>query len=301
MISGLYLSIAKTFFMVISKNSQLGLMMNDLFVKKEFLELLGERLSYMINALQNAKSRVNESGELVSTVTFEDADEKYSDQLNNSILDEEYHKKMEHNKDVYIFDLLKESNIKNYLICNGVEKCSKMIRVGDNFSSRALSNIKFGIYNYLLGKNEMCIFWVGKGYIKGWYWNREKRIAFEYSFDLDSGKYLFDPKYPQEFIKIAKILTFVELGDIEVITLDKGRNNGKPKNGGKITNTSEYTVYVVDSSWNKLIIRTEGFAVMGHFRLQPCGINHVDRKLIWINAFEKHGYTRKPKSSILNN
>ncbi len=97
-----------------------------------------------------------------------------------------------------------------------------------------------------------------------------------------------------------KIMIFIELGDIEIVEILKGRNNGKPKSNGKITNTSEYTVYVVDSSWNKLIIRTDGFAVMGHFRLQPCGINFSDRKLIWINAFEKHGYKRSPKAKILH-
>lgn len=31
-----------------------------------------------------------------------------------------------------------------------------------------------------------------------------------------------------------------------------------------------------------------------------CGVNMSDRKLIWIDAFEKQGYKRKPKARILN-
>lgn len=201
----------------------------------------------------------------------------------------------------YWLGILNNTDSKLYLICDGVEKCSKMIRIGDNFSTKAFKNIGFGKHTYLLGKNEMTRFICDKGVIKGIYWDRQNGIAFDYGFDLESDGYFFNERYSEQFNRVAKIITFVELGDIDVVELERGRNNGKPKNDGKVTNTSEYTVYVVDSSWNQLIIRTTGFAVMGHFRLQSCGINHADRKLIWINAFEKHGYKRQPKASILNN
>jgi hypothetical protein len=136
--------------------------------------------------------------------------------------------------------------------------------------------------------------------IRGCYWDREKHIAFEVGFDLELDKYFAPFAYEAEWLRVIKLMIFVELGDIEVEFIEKGRNNKKPKKEGKITNDSEYNVYVVDSSWNKLIIRTDGFAVRGHFRLQPCGEGMKDRKLIWIDAFEKHGYKRTPRAKIIH-
>ena len=39
-------------------------------------------------------------------------------------------------------------------------------------------------------------------------------------------------------------------------------------------------------------IRTESFKVTGHWRFQPCGVGMLERKLIWIDTFEKSGYVR---------
>ena len=48
----------------------------------------------------------------------------------------------------------------------------------------------------------------------------------------------------------------------------------------------------VQSTWLENVVREKGFAVSGHFRMQPVGQGRKDRKLIWINDFEKHGYNR---------
>lgn len=60
-------------------------------------------------------------------------------------------------------------------------------------------------------------------------------------------------------------------------------------------NTFTPDVNYIDCSWFTTIIRTEGFKVRGHFRLQPCGTGRKDHKLIYINEFEKHGYVRRAK------
>jgi hypothetical protein len=55
----------------------------------------------------------------------------------------------------------------------------------------------------------------------------------------------------------------------------------------------------MDATWFTTFIRSEEFAVGantgGFFRLQPCGKDLKDRKLIWVLPFTKHGYTRKAK------
>jgi hypothetical protein len=47
------------------------------------------------------------------------------------------------------------------------------------------------------------------------------------------------------------------------------------------------------SSYLKTIVRTEGFKVRGHWRWQAYGEGMKERKLIFINAFEKKGYIRR--------
>lgn len=67
----------------------------------------------------------------------------------------------------------------------------------------------------------------------------------------------------------------------------------------KVLNETGVPVKIVDCRWFTNIIRTDGFAVRGHFRLQPKKKDgEWTRELIWINDFEKHGYTSKAR--ILN-
>lgn len=72
--------------------------------------------------------------------------------------------------------------------------------------------------------------------------------------------------------------------------------NKKEKHVGiKYLNETKYKVEILDSTWFTTIVKSEGFEVSGHFRFQPCGKNLSERKLTWIRAFEKSGYTRKAK------
>jgi hypothetical protein len=291
--------------MIISKNSQLGLNMDDPQMKVEILDILQKqnksRLDLVKTTIDDFKKKETKGVEISLT-----EDEKASFEVHFSDLQTlknaaNIRERVAGQSLPDTYDsLLNNKDARLYLICSGVEACSKMIRIGDNFSSKALRNIKLGKHTYLLGKGEMCRFIRQEDGIIGFYWHRDKGVAFEFGFDLQDDGYYFDEQHAESFNRVAKIMTFVELGDIDVVRLDKGANNGKAKKDGKITNTSAYTVYVVDSSWNKLIIRTDGFAVMGHFRLQACGAGLTDRKLIWINAFEKHGYTRRPKAEIID-
>lgn len=66
-------------------------------------------------------------------------------------------------------------------------------------------------------------------------------------------------------------------------------------NGITYKNSNRRSITVLDSSWYTSIVRTEGFMVNGHLRMQPCGIGNTQRKLIYIDSFMKHGYVRKAK------
>ena len=56
-------------------------------------------------------------------------------------------------------------------------------------------------------------------------------------------------------------------------------------------NDTGLNITYLTSKWFTNIVRTEGFSVSGHFRLQPKKENgEWTKELIWINPFKKHGY-----------
>lgn len=297
--------------MIISENSQLGLRFRNEDVKVAYLKCMVSfvktRLSSFNDALKFAEGISEKNGgEPVSVEQAQEIAEEIGALEQYEILmdsgREEQRKIINkvgdliHTTDL---DFIKDDDSKYFLICDSVYKAAELIRIGENFTSRTLKDIKFGKYTYLMGKHTMIRFICAQGAIQGIYYDDLKNNAFEFGLEMEHGKYYFPKDCQKEFSQMMQVLTFVELGDIEIVTLARNTNNGGEKGKDKVHNASRNTVYVVDSSWNKLIIRTDGFAVRGHFRLQPCGVNHMDRKLMWINAFEKHGYTRRPRAEIV--
>ena len=132
------------------------------------------------------------------------------------------------------------------------------------------------------------------GYIKYHLWK----------FNLDTGILSYPPhEYSDAFEKVmmrfVRLLIFTELSELETVILAPDRSIGTRK-GGKYVNETNSDIVIVDSTWNKMIFRTTGFAVSGHLRLQRHGKGRNDVKLIFIEEFEKHGYVRKAKSELVN-
>lgn len=281
--------------MVISKNNQLALMLLDKEVLIEYMEDLQKSISNEKDTISTAITEVESVLDVdPSEYTFTKGTESMKTWV--EIRDRLGYKK--ENKGLEFYTVA-HPNPYQYLIMPSVHTCAEVIKIKENFSCSVFNKVKDGEHVYLLGKNEFFRFVKFNGAIRGLYWDRSKREAFELGLLLVGDQYYFPGEFTEGFSRMIKLMTFIELGDTEVVILEKGRNNGKSKKDGKIANMTENTVYVVDSSWNKLIIRTDGFGVRGHFRLQPCGTNMTDRKLIWINAFEKEGYKRQPRAKIL--
>lgn len=93
-------------------------------------------------------------------------------------------------------------------------------------------------------------------------------------------------------------LLFMQFAELEIKEIEPNKKvtDGKEKH----KNETDFKIEVIGCTWFTTIIRNQGFRVSGHFRLQPCGEGLKDRKLIWINDFEKHGYTRRAQI-IINN
>lgn len=84
---------------------------------------------------------------------------------------------------------------------------------------------------------------------------------------------------------------FKKFADVETKFIAKGRRLKIDKE--KFKNDLPFNVTYLTSTWFTNIVRSAGFKVSGHFRLQPCGEGLKDRKIIWINEFQKSGYSRK--------
>jgi hypothetical protein len=90
---------------------------------------------------------------------------------------------------------------------------------------------------------------------------------------------------------LYKLLCFLYLTNNEEVVIPPGKTHGTRKTG-KMLNDTPFPVTIVTSKWNITSIRNEGFAVSGHFRLQPCGTGRGNVKLVFIEPFTKNGYKR---------
>lgn len=283
---------------MISRNSQLGLRLDSNDEKKKFLMLLRINVNGKLTHVKDMIKLIDDHTNSDGSITIDSEDENEIEYILSQSSDDTWDTEKYVNDRIGITNIIDRTGSSYYLITKSVIDCAEAIKIRTTFTSTIFSKLKHGKYTYLLGKNTMARFVVVNGAIKGFYYDIEKEIATEFGLDTISGKHYNEHKYNVQFSKLIQIMTFVELGDIEVVELAGGKNNGKPKDQ-KIHNSSNNTVYVVDSTWNQILIRTEGFAVRGHFRLQACGVGLKDRKLTWINAFEKLGYTRRPKGEIV--
>ena len=98
----------------------------------------------------------------------------------------------------------------------------------------------------------------------------------------------------KHFVEFIKLLIFTEYSELQEVVIKPNQSYGTKKQGKYLNETSQNFV-LVDSTWNSIIIRKDGFGVIGHFRLQPIGKNREDRKLIYISEFFKNGYIRNAK------
>jgi len=112
-------------------------------------------------------------------------------------------------------------------------------------------------------------------------------------FDLTSdGVKLAEHDFGDSYAYIALyVFLFKRFADIETKTVAPRQ---KTSFGSvSLKNDSGKPVVMLSSNWFTNIVSDSPFWVRGHFRLQPYGEGMKQRKLIFIDPFEKNGYTRK--------
>lgn len=102
-------------------------------------------------------------------------------------------------------------------------------------------------------------------------------------------------KDPQDLVaQFMCLIGFLKFCDVETKVIqpnEKYRDHKKVK----YFNETKSAIEILDSRWFTDIVRSEGFAVSGHLRLQPYGPSRSMKKWIYISPFEKTGYTIKAK------
>lgn len=91
---------------------------------------------------------------------------------------------------------------------------------------------------------------------------------------------------------LYSLMCFVELCDNQVIEVAPKAKYGTRKEG-KVINILPFPLTVINNTWNVITVRTEGFPVKGHAALRWTGPSRSIPKIVYIQPFQKQGYTRK--------
>jgi hypothetical protein len=191
-------------------------------------------------------------------------------------------------------------NIKSYLFTETAQALIEKIKVAESFDLEILRKLPEGethFFSFLYGRDRVI-------YCR---WSNNDLSILELSRhagkegirrDISLVGLKSKPKtFTESLVNAIRCLIFLKLTEPEIIHLAPGEKHGTRKKGHY--NATPLPVIIVDRNWNKFTVRTEGFGVSGHLRMQPCGKGNADLKLIWISPFEKRGYVRLPKAEAL--
>jgi hypothetical protein len=124
-----------------------------------------------------------------------------------------------------------------------------------------------------------------------------------FALDLEDEEVAMLPSQDQQIAhRFMKLLLFIEMSKVEVVKVAPQYKvrYGKGGDDKLFNDTGLNNVYMVNASWNKIIIVEGDFKVRGHFRVQPCGTGRKDFRLIWINEFSKGSFIRRAGKEIIH-
>lgn len=216
-----------------------------------------------------------------------------------------------------VHQLLIDYGNKNYLMSNSSKQISDKIKIDpDKIQTSLFKGLRVGkkitilinenlFYRYLVTENSILCMWVlTEPFIveDGQKQTYMKYCTFRINFEKEIFYYPENEGNPFEdklFLDFIRYLIFLEFSELEVVTLKPNQKKGTKKEG-KYINESKSDITIVDSTWNKLLIRAGEFSVRGHLRLQPVGVGRLGRRLIFVDEFQKSGYVRNPKKETTN-
>lgn len=151
---------------------------------------------------------------------------------------------------------------------------------------------------YYINKNHTVIFSFVDGYLASVVWKSDNSPLFYWTsltFCIVTGvdieeytlRYMYNTIARLNFIKHAEVITKHVAPKSTIGTLSR------------IRNMTKIGCNILDSRWFTTIVRSEGFKVRGHFRFQACGPGMKERKLIYVDDYQKNGYVSIAKKVAL--
>lgn len=247
-------------------------------------------------------------------------DAKFLYEIVKSLMPEEFEKMLrnEVNEDEaqrlhVLFGLISNDQQKAYYITNTVVDKLDMLKVSTRnwvYDWTVFKNIAGCKLTFIFKDNSLLRVWIHDHVIQFFkcsykYYSKEDQLKHKVPgevlltqlyIDRDTGELadnFFQVGSKDMEDTFYKLLCFFFLSENEEIIVNPGKSYGTKKQHDALSNDTNLPVTIINSCWNITSIRTEGFDVRGHFRLQPCGPGLSDTKMIFIQPFKKEGYVRK--------
>jgi hypothetical protein len=149
---------------------------------------------------------------------------------------------------------------------------------------------------FMFTKTGIPLFWFSEKSFKLTGWVSQEIVNGNSFGERLNNKKDIEDFYNNSVFNIVVFSMFKTFADVETKYLPP---NKKTKEiNCKYVNDTNLGITMIDSTWFTTLVKSDAFKVSGHFRLQACGENHSQRKLVWISDFQKKGYTRKAKKLI---
>jgi len=99
----------------------------------------------------------------------------------------------------------------------------------------------------------------------------------------------------EEFVNedLKKVVAYIFLSEIELKILPINGKHGTATHPDRLKNDSSKPLTIVSDKWNTVTLRVGDFGVTGHFAWRAAGVGRVERRLIWIDSYVKHGYKKR--------
>lgn len=218
------------------------------------------------------------------------------------------------------------ANSINYIITDTVMDCLSHIKLKKPYEYMAFNKIPDGKRTFLL-PNDNAIRILKKGSLIsfGYYKLKHRHTINEevywnfWTAFLDTGKSsmeitkeetseilgnelaeeLFSYQFDADSIEIDEhktfaLLSFIFLADTSEEYINP-RDKVKLRGHDKLLNDSNLRFIKVNSKWNITTIRSEEFAVTGHYALRWTGEGRLIPRMVFIEPYTKHGYIIKSK------
>ena len=185
-----------------------------------------------------------------------------------------------------VLESIAETSLSGTLICDNLQFCYRYnsLRDGDDdWESLVLD--KYGQVVFIKNKD---------GHFISSLMSKNETMTLD---ELDTWEHYFE-------VMPVLMFLFRRYADIEIVESKPFKKVNLPEDEDSKDKTLlvdfELPIKYMDCSWFRTIVRKEGFMVRGHFRMQPYKNEkrEWDYKLIYIEPFQKHGYTRTAKKVV---